>query len=60
MEEQLKTGAAAPAANGAAKGTVKYRVEVTCYDGSRFYREGDEVEFANGAKPFREDYFTKL
>lgn len=58
--EELKTGAAAPADNGAAKGTVKYRVEVTCYDGNRFYREGDEVEFAAGTKPFRPDYFTKL
>ena len=59
MEELKNTGTAAPAANGAAKST-KYKVEVTCYDGNRFYREGDEVEFAAGTKPFREDYFTKL
>ena len=58
--EELKTGAAAPAENGAAKGTVKYRVEMTCYDNNRFYREGDVVEFAPGEKPFRADYFTKL
>ena len=58
--DELKTGPAAPAVNGAAKGTVKYKVEVTCYDNNRFYREGEVVEFAAGTKPFREDYFTKL
>lgn len=58
--DDLKDGNVTPAANGAAKGTVKYRVEVTCYDGKRFYREGDEVEFAAGTKPFKEDYFTKI
>ena len=58
--DDLKNGtSAAPASNGAAK-PVKYRVEVTCYDNNRFYREGDEVEFAPGTKPFKEDYFTKI
>ena len=39
---------------------VKYHCEITCYDGTHFYREGDDYEFPAGVKPFREDYFKKI
>lgn len=51
----------APAASGAKETKpVKYHCEITCYDGTHFYREGDDYEFPAGVKPFREDYFKKL
>ena len=59
--EDVKTGTAAPAVNGAkeAKAT-KYLCLIACYDGKRMYREQLEYEFPAGEKPFREDYFKKL
>lgn len=58
--EEMKNGAAAPADNGAAKGTVKYKCEVSCYDNERLFIAEREYEFEAGKKPFRPDYFTKL
>ena len=55
------TTGTAPAANGAKEAKpVMYHCEITCYDGTHFYREGDDYEFPAGVKPFREDYFKKL
>lgn len=58
--DEMKNGAAAPADNGAAKGTVKYKCEVSCYDNERLFIAERVYEFEAGKKPFRPDYFTKL
>ena len=55
MAEEVKTGANAPAA-----GTVKYKVEVTCYWNDMLYREGDIVELPANVKPCVAEYFTKI
>ena len=58
--DELKTGTAAAGNVAKEAKPVKYRCEITCYDGKHLYREGDDYEFPAGVKPFREDYFTKL
>ena len=43
----------------AGKGTVKYKVEVTCWWNETLYRDGDTVELDAGLTPPK-DYFKKL
>jgi hypothetical protein len=56
--DELKTGPV-PTENGA-KGTVKYRCEVTCYDNVQLYRDGEVYEFPADKKPFKAEYFKKI
>lgn len=56
MAEEVKAGVTAPAA----KGTITYKVEVTCYWNDILYKEGDIVELPANVKPFVEEYFTKM